>query len=142
MTKGEQAAAKQGAQMMQPGNVPAPADLQNPEAMTKDQKTAKADSQPRNACEGCKLIRGLVLSSDRDSILVKDASQKEVRLKLDQRTQMGQFSQPRAATFMEGDRIEAYVTPDGYAWSITALKEQQGQPGVEGAPGGQCVSLL
>jgi hypothetical protein len=37
--------------------------------------------------------------------------------------------------FVEGDRIEAYVKPDGVAWSITALKQQQGQPGLAGAPG-------
>jgi hypothetical protein len=49
---------------------------------------------------------------------------------------MGSFGQPRAATFMEGDRIEAYVKPDGVAWSITVLKPSQAQPGVEGAPGG------
>jgi hypothetical protein len=36
---------------------------------------------------------------------------------------------------MEGDRIEAYVKPDGVAWSIMGMKQQQGQPGVAGAPG-------
>jgi hypothetical protein len=66
---------------------------------------------------------------------VKDSSQKEIRLKIDQSTDIGTLSQPRTGTFVEGDRIEAYVRPDGVAWSITALKQQQGQPGVAGAPG-------
>ncbi len=72
---------------------------------------------------------------DRKSLLVKDAARKEVRLKLDQATRMGTLSQPRTGIFVEGDRIEAYVKPDGVAWSITALKQQQGQPGLAGAPG-------
>jgi hypothetical protein len=76
-----------------------------------------------------------VLSSDSKSLVIRDGSQKEVRMQVDQSTRMGNFSQPRAATFMEGDRIEAYVKPDGIAWSIMGMKQQQGQPGVAGAPG-------
>ena len=68
-------------------------------------------------------------------MVVRDASQKEVRLQVDQSTHMGNFSQPRTGTFTEGDRIEAYVKPDGVAWSIIGMKQQQGQPGIEGAPG-------
>lgn len=137
MTKGErQSAQQQQAQLGKPGSAPAAADLQNPEATT-GEKHAKADTQQqKNACEGCKVVRGLVLSSDDKSLLVKDSSQKEVRLKLDSSTQMGSLGQPRTGTFIEGDRIEAYVKPDGVAWSITVLKSQQGQPGAEGAPGG------
>jgi hypothetical protein len=52
---------------------------------------------------------------DRKSLLVKDAARKEVRLKLDQATRMGTLSQPRSGIFVEGDRIEAYVKPDGVA---------------------------
>ena len=136
MTKGERQSAQQQAQLGKPGSAPAAADLQNPEATT-GEKHAKADTQQqKNACEGCKVVRGLVLSSDDKSLLVKDSSQKEVRLKLDSSTQMGSLGQPRTGTFIEGDRIEAYVKPDGVAWSITVLKSQQGQPGAEGAPGG------
>lgn len=135
MTPGEQASAQQRAQMMKPGSVPGAGDLQNPEETTRDRQTAKADMQGQNACEGCKVIRGLVLSSDSQSLRIKDSSQKEVNLKVDQSTRMGNLSQPRTGTFMEGDRIEAYVKPDGVAWSSTALKQQQGQPGVAGAPG-------
>jgi len=133
MTKGEQESAQQRAQLMRPGSVPAAGDLQSPDSTTRPKQTAKA--QPENACEGCKIVRGLVLSSDSKSLVVRDASQKEVRMQVDQSTHMGNFSQPRTGTFMEGDRIEAYVKPDGVAWSIMGMKQQQGQPGVAGAPG-------
>jgi len=133
MTKGELESAQQRAQLMKPGSVPAAPDLQNPDATTQPKQTAKA--QPENVCEGCKVIRGLVLRSDSKSLWVRDSSQNEVKLQVDQKTHMGNFSQPRAGTFMEGDRIEAYVRPDGVAWSITGMKQQQGQPGVAGAPG-------
>jgi hypothetical protein len=118
---------------MQPGSVPAAGDLQDPNNTTRGKQTAKA--QPQDMCEGCKVVRGLVLRADSQSLVVKDSGQSEITLKVDQKTQMGNFSQPRAATFMEGDRIEAYVKPDGVAWSITGMKQQQGQPGVAGAPG-------
>ena len=134
-TPGEQASAQQRAQMLKPGSVPAPPDLQNAEHITGGQQPAKADTRPQNLCEGCHVLRGQILQSDQKSLLVKDASQKEVRLKVDEHTKMGQLSHPIAGTFVEGDRIEAYVTPDGRAWSITALKQQQSQPGVVGAPG-------
>lgn len=135
-TPGEKASAQQQAQTMKPGSVPAAGDLQNPDATTSDRQTAKAGGQEqKNACENCKVIRGLVLSSDSKSLRIKDSSQKEVSLKLDERTRMGQVSHPEANTFVEGDRIEAYVKPDGVAWSITTLKQQQSQPGVLGAPG-------
>ena len=133
---GQRESAEQRAQLMKPGSVPAPVDLQSPGTITREgQQTAKAEAQPKDLCENCKVIRGQILINDRDSILLKDQSQKEIRLKLDQRTRMGNFSRPQSAQFLEGDRVEAFVTPDGYAWSITGLKQQQGQPGVEGAPG-------
>jgi hypothetical protein len=133
---GEQASAQQRAKLMQPGSVPAAPDEQNPELITQDGKqTAKADVS-KDSCEGCKVVRGLVLKSDPNSLTVRDSSQKEVRLKIDQqKTHTGNLSQPRGGTFVEGDRVEAMMTPDGYAWSITALKQQQGQPGILGAPG-------
>ena len=135
-TPGERASAQQQAQMMKPGSVPAAGDLQTPDATTNDRQTAKTDARDqKNACEGCKIVRGLVLSSDSKSLRIKDSSQKEVNLKLDERTRMGQVSHPEANTFVEGDRIEAFVKPDGVAWSITTLKQQQSQPGVLGAPG-------
>jgi hypothetical protein len=122
--------------MMKPGSVPAPGDLQNPDAITGGQQTAKADTRPKNLCEKCNLIRGMVLRVNPDGFLVKDAAGgKEVNLKVNQQTQMSEMSNPRAATFVEGDRIEAYVHPDGTIWSIVGLKQQQGQPGVIGAPG-------
>ena len=137
LTPGQKAAAQQQAQSMQPGSVPAPADLQNPDVITGTRQTTKAQPQEKeNLCEGCKLLRGLVLTSDNDSILMKDtAVNKEVRFKVDSHTRLGNLSHPRTGTLVEGDRIEAFVKPDGVAWSITGLKQQQGQPGVVGAPG-------
>ena len=136
MTPGEQSSAQQRAQMMRPGSVPAPPDEQNPDLITRDGKqTAKADSQSKATCEGCKIVRGLVLSSDSKSLRIKDSSQNEVKLKVDQSTRMNNLSQPRTGTFIEGDRVEAYVKPDGVAWSITGLKQQKGQSGVDAAPG-------
>lgn len=136
MTPGEQASAQQRAQMMRPGSVPAPPDEQNPDLITRDGKqTAKGDPQSKATCEGCKIIRGLVLSSDSKSLRIKDSSQNEVKLKVDQSTRMNNLGQPRTGTFIEGDRVEAYVKPDGVAWSITGLKQQKGQSGVDAAPG-------
>jgi hypothetical protein len=136
MTPGEQASAQQRAQMMRPGSVPAPPDEQNPDVITRDGKqTAKADTQSKAACEGCKIVRGLVLSSDSKSLRIKDSSQNEVKLKVDQSTRINNLGQPRTGTFIEGDRVEAYVKPDGVAWSITGLKQQKGQSGVDAAPG-------
>ena len=113
----------------------APKDLQIQETSPGQIYNKANTDQQKNACEGCHLVRGLVLSSDSTSLLVRDSAKKEIRLKIDQSTDIGTLSQPRTGTFMEGDRIEAYVRPDGVAWSITALKQQQGQPGVAGAPG-------
>jgi hypothetical protein len=98
----------------------------NPSNMT----AGEIGKQPANLCEGCKLIRGKVLQNDHDSLLVRDTSKKEVRMKLDKGTQIGQ-ADPKNATFIEGDRIEAMVTPDGHAWSVTLLRHQSNQPGVD-----------
>jgi hypothetical protein len=72
-----------------------------------------------------------VLTVDNDSLLLRDTSKKEVRIKLDKQTIYGQTN-PRSVTFLEGDRIEAYVKPDGRAHSIGLLKQTHGIPGVEG----------
>ena len=136
MTPGERASVQQQTEMMRPGSVPAPPDEQNPDVITRDGKqTAKADPQSKATCEGCKVVRGLVLSSDSKSLRIKDSSQKEVNLKVDPSTRMSNLGQPRTGTFIEGDRVEAYVKPDGVAWSITGLKQQKGQSGVDAAPG-------
>ncbi len=137
---GEQASAEQRAETLKAGAVPAPPDQQNPDLITREGKqTAKADTEQKNLCQSCQLVRGLVMKSEPNSLTVKDSSEKEVKMKIDMERMrsggMGQMSNPRAATFVEGDRVEAMVTPDGYAWSITAMKQQQGQPGILGAPG-------
>jgi hypothetical protein len=129
---GDKAAAQQQAQRMKPGSVPAPPNEQNPELITPESKqTAKATTPEKSTCEGCSVLRGLVLLADHDSLLVRDASKKEVRIKIDKDTSFGQVN-PRNAGFLEGDRIEAYVTSDGRARSVGLLKQTQGIPGAEG----------
>jgi hypothetical protein len=132
LTPGEKSAARQQAEVMKPGSAPAPLNEQNPELITPEgQQTAKATTPPQNTCEGCSVLRGLVLKADYDSLVVRDASKKEVRIKLDKETSFGQVN-PRNAGFLEGDRIEAYVTPDGRARSVGLLKQTHGIPGAEG----------
>jgi uncharacterized protein YdeI (BOF family) len=127
---GHKAAAQQQAQMMKPGSVPAPPDHQNLDVLLEDGKTAKAEAQQqKDACEGCTRVRGKVVRNDHNSLVIKDKSQTEITLKIDERTQMGQVD-PKNATFIEGDRIEAYVK-DGRAWSVTQLKQLSNQPGVD-----------
>ncbi|WP_447976707.1 hypothetical protein [Candidatus Nitrospira bockiana] len=136
-TPGEKAAARQQAEMMKPGSAEAPGDLRDPRAIGEGEQTAKA-APPQNLCEGCKVIRGQVLQwpplgSEQNWVVLKDESQKEIRLRFDGRTRIGTTN--RSGSFLEGDYVEAYVTPDGYVWSMTLLKQQPGLPGAEGAPG-------
>jgi hypothetical protein len=127
---GHKAAAQQQAQMMTPGSVPAPADHQNPDVVLEDGKTGKAEAQDhKDACEGCTRVRGKVVRNDHSSLVIKDKSQKEISLRIDETTRVGQ-TDPKNATFIEGDRVEAYVK-DGHAWSVTQLKQQSNQPGVD-----------
>jgi PRC-barrel domain len=78
----------------------------------------------------CQVIRGQVLKLEGEgkSLVVKDASGKEVRLVVDQKTQRGQVG-IRDEEFKVGDTIEAYVTPKGHAESINLIRGQGGRPG-------------
>jgi hypothetical protein len=76
-------------------------------------------------------VRGLVLTSDYDSLLIRDGSKNEVRIHLDTETRLGQVNM-RNQGFLEGDRIEAYVEPSGHAYSINLMKQTHGIPGAEG----------
>jgi hypothetical protein len=132
LTPGEKSAARQQAPMMKAGSVPAPLSEQNPELITEEgRQTAKATTPPQSTCDGCSVLKGLVLQADYDSLLVRDSSKKEVRIKIDKDTSFGQVN-PRNAGFLEGDRIEAYVRPDGRAHSVGLLKQTHGIPGAEG----------
>ena len=99
-----------------------------PESLTADQQAAL--ERQGNACEGCHLVRGKVLRNDFDKLVVRDNKKKEIEMKFDKNTRLGQVD-PKNATFIEGDRIEALVTPDGRIWSATQLKQQSNQPGVD-----------
>ena len=74
--------------------------------------------------------------SDYDSLLMKnEPDNQEVRIYLDKDTRLGQVN-IRNQGFLEGDRIEAYVKPDGHADSVNLQRELKGIPGVEGDVGG------
>ncbi|WP_447987012.1 hypothetical protein [Nitrospira sp. Nam74] len=107
----------------------APADLRGePGGMV---SSTKAEPQPSQmACLKCEVLRGAVLNFDKDSLLLKDQSGKEVRLHIDATTAMGQ-QDPRYQGFKQGDQISAYVTPEGHAQSITLLRPASGLPGGE-----------
>jgi hypothetical protein len=99
-----------------------------PDSLTADQQAAL--EQKENACEGCHLVRGKVLRNDFDKLVVRDSKKKEIEMKFDKHTRLGQVD-PKNATFIEGDRIEALLTADGRIWSVTQLKQQSNQPGVD-----------
>ena len=62
-----------------------------------------------------------------DSFLVKDSGGKEIRMRVDGQT-MKATSNTRDESFKEGDKIEAYVTPDGHAFSISLMRPQGAMP--------------
>ena len=99
-----------------------------PESLTADQQAA-LEAQG-DACKGCHLVRGKVLRNDFDKLVVRDRTKKEIEMKFDKHTRLGQVD-PKNTTFIEGDRIEAMVTADGRIWSVTQLKQQSNQPGVD-----------
>lgn len=87
-------------------------------------------------CKDCARLQGQVMLSDYDSLLLKnELDDTEVRIYLDKDTRLGQVN-IRNQGFLEGDRIEAYVKPDGHADSVNLQRELKGIPGVEGDVGG------
>ena len=62
-----------------------------------------------------------------DNFLVKDTAGKEIRMRVDKQT-LKASANIRDEAFKEGDKIEAYVTPDGHAHSISLLRSQGGMP--------------
>lgn len=76
------------------------------------------------------LVRGNIKKFDtgRGEMLVRDLfSGKDVRMHVDKQTKMA-TSNIRDESFKEGDRVEAYITPDGHAFSLSMLRGQSGMP--------------
>jgi len=80
------------------------------------------------------IIRGRVMQVLGENLLVKEKSGKEINIHMDRRTKKGEVNL-KDEPFKEGDRIEAYVTPDGHAFSITLMRAQGGIPGDPDAGG-------
>ena len=73
------------------------------------------------------VVRGKIVKIEKELYTVKDRSGKEVRLHVDRDTQKGNVNL-KDEFFKEGDRIEAYVTPNGHAHSISILRAQPNSP--------------
>ena len=80
------------------------------------------------------VVRGRVLKIDGQMYLIKERSGKEVQLRVDKQTQKGQVNL-KDEPFKIGDRVEAYMTPDGHAFSISLTRGQGGIPGDPDAGG-------
>jgi hypothetical protein len=112
----------------------APPDLRG-EMPAESKQQAKADTSTSRECKDCKLIRGRVLKVEEDNtLIVRDRSKQETRIHLDKTTMIGQRNM-KDEPFKEGDRIEAYVTPQGHAHSISLMRGQGGIPGDPDAGG-------
>src|SRR5437764_57483 len=72
------------------------------------------------------VVEGEVVKMDRDSYLVKDRSGKEIKIQLDQRSNV-------ESNLQVGDKIIAHMEPQGYAFSIkratgSGMDSVAGQP--------------
>jgi uncharacterized protein YdeI (BOF family) len=72
------------------------------------------------------VVEGEVIKMDRESYLVKDRSGKEIKIQLDQRTNV-------EGNLQVGDKVIAHMEPQGYAHSIkrttgSAMDSVAGQP--------------
>jgi ribosomal protein S1 len=114
----------------------APQDLRE-ETLTessKQQQHAKADTSMAKECRDCVIVRGRVLKVENDYLTVRDRSKREVRLHMDKTTMIGQRN-IKDEPFKEGDRVEAYVTSEGHAHSVSLIRTQGGIPGDPDAGG-------
>lgn len=116
----------------------APGDLRDEEP----QKSASAEGQGEGTDRRMEamrdvqgdIIRGRVMQVLGENLLVKEKSGKEINIHMDRRTKKGEVNL-KDEPFKEGDKIEAYVTPDGHAFSITLMRAQGGIPGDPDAGG-------
>jgi hypothetical protein len=104
----------------------APPDLR-PEGQ---QQASKSEGVKEARIGGCppedgsvkgEVFRGKVVSVDNEFVIAKDKAGKERKLHVDRCTQTGEKG-IRAEPFKQGDRIEAYLAPNGHAMSISLMK--------------------
>jgi len=85
-------------------------------------------SIPARECNDCRVLRAKVLAVDQNTLIVRDRSKTEIKLTMNKDTIVGEEN-PKYSGYMEGDRIEAYVRPDGQLHSITMYQPTHGRPG-------------
>jgi hypothetical protein len=107
----------------------APGDLRE-DAPGEPTKQAKADTSRASECRDCEVVRGRVLKVEDEFLTVRDRSKREIRLHMDKTTIIGQRNL-KDEPFKEGDRVEAYVSQNGHAHSISLMR---GQGGIAGDP--------
>lgn len=112
----------------------APADLRD-EQSQKDSTSTGMDRRMQ-AMRDVKgdIIRGRVTKIEGESLMVKEKSGKEINIHVDGKTMKGTVNLKDEA-FKIGDKVEAYVTPDGHAFSISLMQFQGGIPGDPDAGG-------
>jgi exosome complex RNA-binding protein Csl4 len=110
-------------------NAAAPADLREEQPSADHQRGDESSMQARAGCPSLgdslkgEVFRGKVTSVDSQFLVAKDKTGNEKRLRVDHCTDKGQIDF-RAEAFKPGDRIEAYVGPDGHALSISLMRQQ------------------
>jgi sporulation protein YlmC with PRC-barrel domain len=118
----------------------APADLQEEhgqkETTSASQGSGSGMDRRMQAMRDVKgdIIRGRVTKIDGETLMVKEKSGKEINIHVDGKTMKGAVNLKDDA-FKIGDRVEAYVTPDGHAFSISLMQFQGGIPGDPDAGG-------
>lgn len=75
------------------------------------------------SCPTCSVVRGQVQEVEGEFLVLKDSmSKQEVRLHVDQETQPGQAPVRKEGEFRPGDSVEAYVTPEGHALTLSMIR--------------------
>jgi hypothetical protein len=100
----------------------APPDLRGEEAGIAS--VGAASPMPADiSCQDCSVLRGQVQQVEGELLVLKDSvSQQEVRLHVDKETQQGQAPIHTGCAFRPGDSVEAYVTPQGHALTISMIR--------------------
>lgn len=73
------------------------------------------------------IIRGRITKVQGESLLVKEGSGSEIPIRLDRQTMIGE-QHLKDEPFKVGDKIEAYVKPDGHAFSISLWRGTSALP--------------
>ena len=100
-----------------------------PEELRGEDVGKRGATSPTTKTEDVKgeVVRGKLVKIENEVYIVKDRAGKEVRLHVDKDTHMGNVNL-KDEYFKEGDRVEAYVTPTGHAYSLSILRAQPNSP--------------